>query len=107
MTNRPATLPPTGGLVAPGTPVHLRPSRLLPKLGPQPAALTSWDHGSPPRAEVSQAKLPRPRQVYDPKKTAGVRAAKSCLRCSIQKISVSVRSQGAFRVQHQWSDETS
>jgi hypothetical protein len=92
--DRPASLPPSGGLVAPVTPVHLRSSRAIapkPGGGPQPAAITSWGHGSPPRPpEVPQGKSPRPRTVFDPKKTAGVRAAKSCLHCSIHKLSVSI-----------------
>jgi hypothetical protein len=97
VVDRPPTLPPDGGLVAPVTTVHLRGSRLLaPGPGPQPAAITSWSHGSPPRPEVPQGRSPRNRTVFDPKKTAGVRAMKSCQHCSIRKISVNRNARNCF-----------
>lgn len=97
VTDRPTSLPPTGGLMGPVGPVHRSSRAIAPKpgTGPQPAAITSWAHGSPHRPpEVSQERSPRPRTVFDPKKTAGVRAARSCLHCSIHKLSVSVRHPG-------------
>lgn len=96
VTDRPASLPP--GLVAPVTTVPIPSERAIaPKPGPrpQPAPITSWVHGSPPPPpEVPQGRSPRPRTVHDRHKTAEVRAAKSCLHCSIHKRSVSVRRHG-------------
>lgn len=90
VVSRPLNLPPSGGLVAPG--VHLRSSRLLaPAPSAHPSAITSWSHGSPPRPEVSQGRSQRPRKVFDPKKTAGVRAKGSCQHCSILKVAVSTQ----------------
>ncbi|KAB5580764.1 hypothetical protein GE09DRAFT_1213203 [Coniochaeta sp. 2T2.1] len=87
VVDRPATLPPSGGLVEKTFPVRLRASRpLAPRHGTQSATVMSWSHGSPPRTDVPQGRAGRSRTVRDPKKTAAVRKRKSCQHCAILRV---------------------
>ncbi|KAB5536598.1 hypothetical protein GE09DRAFT_1226657 [Coniochaeta sp. 2T2.1] len=87
VVDRPATLPPSGGLVEKTFPVHLRASRpLAPRPGAHSATVMSWSPGSPPRTDVPQGRAGRSRTVRDPEKTAAVRKRKSCQHCAILRV---------------------